>query len=47
MDWVDPDWPKTADLTWEDAGGDEAFYYVRLEQIDGNIAWSSPIWFGE
>ncbi len=21
-----------------------SFYYVRLEQIDGNVAWSSPIW---
>jgi hypothetical protein len=22
----------------------EHFYYVRLEQVDGNVAWSSPIW---
>jgi hypothetical protein len=21
-----------------------SFYYVRLEQVDGNVAWSSPIW---
>jgi hypothetical protein len=21
-----------------------SFYYVRLEQLDGNVAWSSPIW---
>ena len=23
-----------------------AFYLVRVEQIDGHMAWSSPIWFG-
>ncbi|MBI4904118.1 MAG: hypothetical protein HY820_10815 [Acidobacteria bacterium] len=22
----------------------EHFYYVRAEQVDGNVAWSSPIW---
>jgi hypothetical protein len=22
----------------------ENWYYVRVEQEDGNIAWSSPIW---
>jgi hypothetical protein len=21
-----------------------SFYYVRFEQLDGNVAWSSPIW---
>ncbi len=25
-----------------DAG--EHYYYVRVEQEDGNVAWSSPIW---
>jgi hypothetical protein len=19
-------------------------YYVRVEQVDGNMAWSSPVW---
>jgi len=22
------------------------FYYVRVTQADGNLAWSSPIWVG-
>jgi hypothetical protein len=22
----------------------EHYYYVRAEQVDGNIAWASPIW---
>jgi hypothetical protein len=22
----------------------EHYYYVRAEQRDGNVAWSSPIW---
>ncbi len=22
----------------------EHFYYVRMEQVDGNVAWSSPVW---
>ena len=22
----------------------EHYYYVRVEQVDGNVAWSSPIW---
>ncbi len=44
-DWIDPQSPKTVTLEWEDQGGEEAFYFVRIEQIDGNIAWSSPIWF--
>ena len=25
-------------------GPGEHFYYVRLEQADGNVAWSSPVW---
>jgi hypothetical protein len=25
-------------------GGGENYYYVRVEQTDGNLAWSSPIW---
>ena len=24
--------------------GEEAFYYVRIEQEDGNVAWASPMW---
>jgi hypothetical protein len=25
-------------------GPGEHYYYVRVEQKDGNVAWSSPIW---
>ncbi|MGH9659624.1 MAG: hypothetical protein ACRD96_13835 [Bryobacteraceae bacterium] len=33
-------------LTWEDAQppGGERYYYVRVEQRDGQMAWSSPMW---
>ena len=24
--------------------GKESYYYVRVVQMDGQIAWSSPIW---
>ena len=44
-DWIDTAWPKVIDVEWTDAESDGAFYYVRVEQIDGNLAWSSPIWF--
>ncbi len=27
-----------------DAAPDVVFYYVRVIQADGNLAWSSPIW---
>jgi hypothetical protein len=43
--WVDPVWPKTVTLDWTDEDAAPAYYTVRMEQIDGNIAWSSPIWF--
>jgi hypothetical protein len=23
-----------------------AYVYARIEQVDGEIAWASPIWFG-
>jgi hypothetical protein len=32
------------DLTWTDNSTEPAFYYVRVFQIDGEMAWSSPIW---
>jgi Protein of unknown function (DUF3604) len=35
---------STLDLTWTDEGNEPAFYYVRAYQIDGEMAWSSPIW---
>jgi hypothetical protein len=34
----------TVDLTWADEAREPAFYYVRAFQVDGEMAWSSPIW---
>jgi hypothetical protein len=33
-------------VRWEDASPLEhsAFYYVRIRQVDGEMAWSSPVW---
>jgi hypothetical protein len=45
VDWVDLDWPRALAVDWEDADPSPAYYYLRVEQIDGNIAWSSPVWF--
>jgi hypothetical protein len=39
---------ETARFTWQDPlplkGDKAAFYYVRVQQKDGNMGWSSPIW---
>ena len=42
---------KVIRLQWEDALNKQSvpgedFYYVRVNQTDGNRAWSSPIWIG-
>lgn len=34
----------TLDLQWTDHSSEPAFYYVRAFQVDGEMAWSSPIW---
>jgi hypothetical protein len=36
----------TLDLRWTDADppAGVAYYYVRIEQADANLAWSSPMW---
>ncbi|MEK7405028.1 MAG: hypothetical protein AAB225_07970, partial [Acidobacteriota bacterium] len=43
---VNPEGPMDAELKYEDRGplkpGD--YYYVRMEQLDTNKAWSSPVW---
>jgi hypothetical protein len=38
--------PKKFDLTYVDSiiTPGEYYYYVRVEQTDGQLAWSSPIW---
>jgi hypothetical protein len=38
---------SSLDLTWTDPApreGVASFYYVRVFQVDGEMAWSSPIW---
>ena len=37
----------TASFTFNDTKAAEtpaAYYYVRVEQVDGQMAWASPIW---
>ena len=40
--------PKKASvqLTYEDSDAKpgESYYYVRVQQSDGQMAWSSPMW---
>ena len=38
---------ETLDLKWTDADPPPepvSYYYVRIQQADGNLAWSSPMW---
>ena len=35
FEFVDSDSPKPGD-----------YYFVRVKQLDGGMAWSSPIWVG-
>ncbi|HWM75773.1 MAG TPA: hypothetical protein VNQ53_18635, partial [Nocardioides sp.] len=38
---------RSIDLTWTDPeppAGRTAFYYARVFLVDGEMAWSSPIW---
>jgi len=35
------------DIEWVDTsihGPDASYYYVRMRQVDGNAAWTSPVW---
>jgi hypothetical protein len=32
------------DYTDQDFGAGDLYYYVRVMQEDGQIAWSSPVW---
>ena len=45
------DFPKEEQckFTWEDRTPPQEgdYYYIRVEQEDGNMAWSSPIWIRE
>ena len=43
---LDPD-TKEVSLTWTDpkpTAGKTSYYYVRIQQADGNLAWASPMW---
>ncbi len=42
---VEPD-AQSVDLEYRDASSQrgESYYYLRAEQADGSLAWSSPIW---
>lgn len=31
-------------LHWADSVSAAAWYYLRVIQIDGEMAWSSPVW---
>jgi hypothetical protein len=44
---VAPDAPRVARFTYHDQNAPDGgvdFYYLRVVQIDGHMAWSSPIW---
>ena len=40
---------RSVDLRWRDEEGTAgtSFYYVRVEQSDGQLAWSSPFWVSD
>jgi hypothetical protein len=45
---VDPDAPLDRELEYVDTNGVAPgdYYYLRVTQLDGHQAWSSPIWVG-
>jgi len=47
LDWLAPDPPRETTLEWEEPAPAEqgAYEYIRVTQVDGQMAWSSPIWF--
>lgn len=43
--YIHPGGDTRVEFTWNDpAFVEDSFYYVRVTQRDGNMAWSSPIW---
>jgi hypothetical protein len=44
---VEPEAPLDRSFEWTDAAaGGAGYYYVRVTQLDGGRAWSSPFWVG-
>lgn len=43
LNWHDPD-PFDAIARKGDDGLPFVYYYVRIRQVDGELAWSSPVW---
>jgi hypothetical protein len=39
--------PYSRRFTWTDRGARGDYYYLRVTQVDGAMAWSSPIWIGK
>ena len=48
LHWLAPAPPRETTLEWEEPKSAEpgAYEYLRVTQVDGQMAWSSPIWFG-
>jgi hypothetical protein len=45
---IDPEGPLEQTFEYTDtASGAADYYYVRVLQVDGSRAWSSPFWVGE
>jgi len=38
---------KQTRLEWTDPLSEPAWYYARAFVVDGEMAWSSPIWIGQ
>jgi hypothetical protein len=45
---IKPDVPLDAEIEYADSNSPEHgdYYYVRVRQLNGTMAWSSPIWVG-
>jgi hypothetical protein len=45
---IDPNAPRDGEVDFQDRGapGQGDYYYVRVTQLDGAHAWSSPVWVG-
>lgn len=46
-DLVDPKGPMDVSFSYEDRDEPEPgdYYYLRVMQLDGHVAWTSPVWF--